>query len=130
MVGYAGQNRRLWNPFAYDIFKPLHALNQWTSYAAFVLFFGQVLFIWNFFHSMYRGKKAEANPWQVGTLEWSTPSPPPVHNFDKIPFIYRGPHELSEPALTAKLGRDWVGQWEELSAEAPASMPASAQRAK
>jgi cytochrome c oxidase subunit I len=130
MVGYAGQNRRLWNPFAYDIFKPLQPLNQWTSYAAFALFFGQAIFIWNFLYSMYRGKKADANPWQVGTLEWSIPSPAPVHNFDKIPIVYRGPHELSDPAMKAKLGRDWVGQAEELPADAPGSTRTAGREAR
>ncbi|MGO8968426.1 MAG: cbb3-type cytochrome c oxidase subunit I, partial [Myxococcaceae bacterium] len=112
LVGYAGQNRRLWNPYNYDLFKPLHGLNQYTSYFAFVLFFAQALFVWNFLYSMVRGKKAEANPWQVGTLEWSIPSPAPTHNYDAIPVVQRGPHELSNPELVRKLGRDWVGQAE------------------
>ena len=27
------------------------------------------------------------NPWDAGTLEWATTSPPPEHNFDFLPPI-------------------------------------------
>jgi cytochrome c oxidase subunit 1 len=121
-VGYAGQNRRLWNPYAYDVFKPLQPLNRWTSYCAFVLFFGQLFFVWNFIYSLVRGKRAEGNPWQVGTLEWSLPSPPPAHNYDAIPIVLRGPHELSNPEFTRRVGRDWVGQAEVVASEDPAAV--------
>jgi cytochrome c oxidase subunit 1 len=117
LAGYSGQHRRLYDPFAYQYLQPLRALNKYTSWAAFALFFGQLAFIWNFFHSMVRGRKAEANPWQVGTLEWSVPSPPPIHNFDHLPIVRRGPHELSAPEIRARLGRDWIGQAEVLPGE-------------
>jgi cytochrome c oxidase subunit I len=121
LVGYAGQNRRLWNPFEYEIFKPLQSLNRMTSYTAFVLFFGQLLFVWNFIYSLVAGKKAVSNPWNVGTLEWSIASPAPSHNYDAIPIVRRGPHELSNPEMKAKLGRDWVGQAEVVATEEPSA---------
>ena len=61
-----------------------------------------------------RGRKAERNPWQVGTLEWTVPSPPPHHNFDRIPVVRQGPHELGNPRVIEALGRDWLAQDEEL----------------
>jgi cytochrome c oxidase subunit I len=126
LAGYSGQHRRLYDPFVYQYLQPLRALNRYTSYAAFVLFFGQLAFIWNFFHALFRGPKAAANPWQVGTLEWSVPSPPPMHNFDQLPIVRRGPHELSDPAIRRRLGRDWIGQAEVLPEElrAPEQPPA------
>jgi cytochrome c oxidase subunit I len=123
LVGYAGQNRRLWNPFAYDIFKPLQPLNRWTSYVAFALFSAQLVFVWNFLFSMRWGPKADANPWAVGTLEWSVPSPPPAHNFDALPIVLRGPHELSNPDFERRLGRDWVGQAEVVSLDGSDAAP-------
>jgi cytochrome c oxidase subunit I len=126
LAGYSGQHRRLYDPFAYQYLEPLRALNKYTSWAAFALFFGQLAFVWNFFHSLFRGPKAEANPWQVGTLEWSIPSPPPIHNYDHLPVVRRGPHELSDPEVRARLGRDWIGQAEVLPGErdVPATAPA------
>ena len=56
----------------------------------------------NFFANVFRKPNAEANPWKVGTLEWTVPSPPPPHNFDPIPTVVRGPHELSNPEVRAR----------------------------
>jgi len=45
-----------------------------------------------FGHSSFliKGKKASANPWNGITLEWQTASPPPLHNFDKMPELPAG----------------------------------------
>jgi len=72
------------------------------------------VFVYNWFHSMFRGVPASDNPWQVGTLEWTVSSPPPHYNFEEIPTVLRGPHELSDPKLGELLGRDWVSQSEVL----------------
>jgi cytochrome c oxidase subunit 1 len=37
--------------------------------------------------SLFRGKKAPANPWGAFGLEWKTSSPPPTLNFDKTPTV-------------------------------------------
>jgi cytochrome c oxidase subunit I len=116
VAGYSGQQRRLYNPYEYTYLAHLHGLNRWTSIAAFGLGIAQLLFVVNFFRSIFAGKKAEANPWNVGTLEWETSSPPPHHNFDVVPTVVRGPHEYSNPEVTRLLGRDWLSQTEELPA--------------
>src|SRR5574341_1599604 len=64
-VGYAGQQRRLYDPYQYTFLRHLLPLNRWTSIFAFVLGAGQLLFVWNFFSSLFAGKMAESNPWQV-----------------------------------------------------------------
>jgi len=118
IVGYAGQQRRLFDAGAsYTFLEHLRPYNKFTSYAAYLLGISQFLFVYNFVVSMWRGKKAEANPWNVGTLEWTVPSPPPHHNFDVIPTVVRGPHEYADPEVKKRLGRDWIGQTEELPAE-------------
>lgn len=116
VAGYAGQQRRLYDPFQYTFLAHLRDLNRWTSFAAFALGAGQLVFVVNWFRSVFGAKRAEANPWQVGTLEWSLPSPPPHYNFATIPHVIRGPHELGNPEIKARLGRDWVGQAETLPA--------------
>jgi cytochrome c oxidase subunit I len=122
LAGYSGQSRRLYDPYQYAFLKHLLPVNRVASFAAFVLLFGQFIFIYNFIGSMIRGEKAEVNPWKVSTLEWFTSSPPPHHNFDRIPTVLRGPHEFGDPEIRARLGRDWIGQAEELPA-APAAAP-------
>jgi cytochrome c oxidase subunit 1 len=57
----------------------------------------QLLFVVNFFGSLLRRKKAEAdNPWHATTLEWSVGSPAPTRNFNgHTPVVYRGAYELA-----------------------------------
>jgi cytochrome c oxidase subunit I len=57
----------------------------------------QILFVMNFFGSLLRRKKVEAdNPWRATTLEWSIPSPAPEENFNgRALAVYRGAYELS-----------------------------------
>jgi len=112
IAGYAGQQRRLFDPYQYTFLKHLHPLNTYTSYAGFALGLFQLIFIYNFVASILSGKKAEKNPWQVSTLEWSLPSPPEYHNFDVVPTVIRGPHEYANPDAIKLLGRDWLSQTE------------------
>ena len=72
----------------------------------------QIIFVINFLWSLLKGPKASSNPWEVGTLEWTIPSPPVHHNYDVIPVVKCGPHEFGNPNL--KNGRDFQYQTEEL----------------
>jgi cytochrome c oxidase subunit I len=66
--------------------------------AAIIAGAAQLLFIYNFFNSIFRGKKAEQNPWQSNTLEWSSPMKHIHGNWaGEIPTVYRGPYEYSRP---------------------------------
>jgi cytochrome c oxidase subunit 1 len=129
IAGYAGQQRRLYDPFQYAFIARLAPLNRWTSYFAFTLGASQILFVINFFRTLLAGYQADVNPWGVGTLEWSLPSPPVHHNFDEIPNVVRGPHELSDPAVIKALGRDWIGQAETLGDASEADPPLERQTA-
>jgi cytochrome c oxidase subunit I len=118
LAGYNGQQRRLFDPYQYTYLTHVHDLNKWTSYFAFALALGQVSFIVNIFYSIFAGKQAEKNPWEVGTLEWTECDSPPVyHNFTDIPIVLRGPHEYNHPDVKEKLGKDWIGQSEQLPGE-------------
>jgi cytochrome c oxidase subunit 1 len=124
LVGFSGQQRRLWDPHQYTFLQHLLPMNRATSWAAFFLGITQIIFVYNWFHSMFWGKKAEKNPWEVGTLEWELPSPPPNYNFKVIPTVLRGPYEFSNPEATRLLGRDWVSQTEILpEAREPQAAP-------
>ena len=100
LVGYAGQQRRLWDPYQYAYVKNLQDLNVWTSLASFAMFAFQFAFIWNFCVSMWRGKQAEDNPWNVGTLEWTLSSPPPTTTSRSSPKFAGDP-------MSSPIRRSW-----------------------
>jgi cytochrome c oxidase subunit 1 len=63
----------------------------------------QLIFLANFFFSLFFGKKASANPWDSNTLEWQAPSPPPHGNFETTPVVVRGPYEYGGEGATDHL---------------------------
>ena len=97
ILGIGGHMRRIYNPMQYEFLQDMQWINEFITVAAMLLGFAQLLFIYNFFYSMYKGKKAQDNPWEANTLEWTTPTPPPHGNFLTPPTIYRGPYEYSVP---------------------------------
>jgi len=75
--------------------KPIHTF---ITVATFVTAAAQLIFLFNVFWSLAKGRKAERNPWHCTTLEWTVPSPPPHDNFaGSHPVVYRGAYEYSVP---------------------------------
>jgi cytochrome c oxidase subunit I len=72
-----------------------------TSIFAFVLIAGVGMFFYNVIASWIAGEKAVANPWNALSLEWQTPTPVPLENFETIPVITAGPYEYGVPAAAA-----------------------------
>ena len=113
ILGVAGMPRRIYDYTQYAHLAHVGGLNRMMSVSAFILFAAQLLFIVNFFWSLFRGKPAGANPWEANTLEWMTSSPPPHGNFATTPTVYHGPYEYSVPGRP----KDWLPQTE------PAAIP-------
>ena len=67
-------------------FHPYHVI---SSIGAFLQLISFLLVAACLLHSLFRGKKAPANPWGGSTLEWSCPSPPPHDNFPEPPSVGR-----------------------------------------
>ena len=108
-LGVSGMMRRIYDPNAYEYLQPLQPVNLFITIAAFVLFVGQILFIYNYFVSMRRGAEATENPWESTGLEWSTPVKPGHGNWEgEIPEAHRWPYDYSKPGAK----RDFVPQWE------------------
>jgi cytochrome c oxidase subunit 1 len=99
ILGIGGQLRRIYDPTHYDFLKPQQVLNVFISISAFILFSGQLLFLVNFFVSLFAGKKAtEKNPWHANTLEWTVPCPTGHGNFgEELPTVHRWPFDYSVP---------------------------------
>ena len=115
-LGVAGHMRRIYNPTQYEFLLPMQHWNVFITISALLLGASQFIFLYNFFVSLFAGKKAERNPWQANTLEWTAPTPPPHGNFEVQPVVYRGPYEYSSPEVT----EDWLPQDRNLGAGAAA----------
>lgn len=97
-IGIAGFPRRYYSWTNFDAFSSYTDLNMFVSVAAFVTVVAQFLFLFNFFYSMYRGKRAPQNPWRSNTLEWTAPIEPGHGNWPgEIPKVYRWPYDYSKP---------------------------------
>jgi cytochrome c oxidase subunit 1 len=89
ILGWEGMPRRY-----YDYLPQFHTLQFISTIGSWIFILGLILMFSNLFYSLFRGKKAEDNPWSGATLEWQIPSPPPKENFEKIPVVERGPYEF------------------------------------
>jgi cytochrome c oxidase subunit I len=95
VLGLAGQHRRI---YSYENFPALATQNLQNlrilaTSALVVMLLFQLVFLYNFFRSMFAGQPAGRNPWRATTLEWTTESPAPHGNWEKLPNVYRGPYE-------------------------------------
>jgi len=99
ILGLAGQHRRVYDytNFPELAIQPLQDLRVLATVALLVMLGAQLIFLYNFFSSMFKGKKAGKNPWNATTLEWTTESPPPHGNWAELPTVYRGPYEYGNP---------------------------------
>ena len=97
-LGIAGHPRRYADTTAVEYLGALQPVHEFISIAAMITIAVQILFVFNFFWSLYRGPKASENPWEATTLEWTVPSPPPHDNFGgRSPVVYRGAYEYAVP---------------------------------
>lgn len=110
ILGVGGHMRRIYNPMQYEFLQQFEGMNIFITMSAFTLGVVQLIFLFNAFYSIFKGKKAEDNPWQANTLEWMTATPPPHGNFAAIPTVYHGPYEYSAPGVE----EDWLPQNKQL----------------
>jgi cytochrome c oxidase subunit 1 len=96
--GVAGMPRRYYDFSAWESFKQFGELNQMISIAAIIVFFAQLLFVFNYFVSIWKGKKVtDPNPWQANSLEWTTPIKPGHGNWDgPIPEVHRWAYDYKD----------------------------------
>jgi len=87
ILGYLGMPRR-YHAYAEEF----QVLNVMSTAGASILGVGYLLPFTYLFWSMRYGRKASANPWKATGLEWTTPSPPPEHNFPVTPVVTEPPY--------------------------------------
>ena len=97
-LGMSGVPRRYYTNSNFPLFDNLMDINQFVTYCAIFAAFGQVIFLINFFYSIFRGEKATQNPWNSNTLEWTTPMANIHGNWPgALPEVHRWPYDYSKP---------------------------------
>jgi cytochrome c oxidase subunit I len=120
--GLAGLPRRYFDFSNWITFHNFDGLNSFISAVAILSFLTQLVFVFNFFYSIWLGHKVTTkNPWQANTLEWTTPILPHHGNWPgEIPEVFRGPYDYN------KDGRDFIPQEEPLpGVKTPEKVPVS-----
>jgi cytochrome c oxidase subunit I len=97
-IGMAGLPRRYYTNSNFPLFDELADTNVLITVFALVGAAFQLVFFWNFFYSIFKGKKAPMNPWRSNTLEWTAPLEHMHGNWPgEIPAVYRWPYDYSKP---------------------------------
>ena len=111
--GFAGMPRRYYDYSIWESFNQFAELNKFISTVAMVVFAVQLLFVFNFFYSIFKGRKVTTkNPWGATTLEWTTPIRPGHGNWPgEIPEVHRWAYDY------AKDGREFIPQTEPVKPE-------------
>jgi cytochrome c oxidase subunit 1/cytochrome c oxidase subunit I+III len=82
--GLLGMPRRV---YTYASSGPLNDANMLSTIGAYIFAVGIVVTLWNVLRSRAVGVVAGPNPWNAGTLEWATESPPEDYNFARMPIV-------------------------------------------
>jgi len=102
-VGIAGAPRRyydysVYGEFDVNSYDMIMDLNVIITVFAILSALGQVLFLFNFFYSIFRGQVAPQNPWNANSLEWTTPVKHVHGNWPgELPTVHRWPYDYSKP---------------------------------
>lgn len=114
-----GLPRRYYTYANFETFNNFDSLAAFISVAAIIVFLGQLVFVVNFFYSIFKGrelkgeKKADgyeyANPWGSTTMEWTAPIDRLHGNWpNEIPAVHRWPYDFNVN------GKEFIQQTEPL----------------
>lgn len=109
-TGMAGVPRRYYQFDKFETFSHFAEMNKFITIAAIIVFALQLIFVINFFYSIWKGKKMTTkNPWGASTLEWTTPIKTGHGNWPgKIPAAQRWAYDYG------KDGKEFIPQIEPL----------------
>lgn len=106
-LGLAGVPRRYYQNTAFPMFDDLQDVNVLITWFAIIGSLGQLVFLFNFFYSIFRGPKSTQNPYNSNTLEWTTPMANTHGNWPgALPEVHRWPYDYSRPGE----GDDFIPQ--------------------
>ena len=97
-IGMAGLPRRYYTNTNLPLFDDLQNVNVLITTFALIGGVFQLVFLYNFFSSIFYGKKTVQNPWKSNTLEWTAPIEHIHGNWPgEIPEVHRWPYDYSKP---------------------------------
>ncbi|HMR91214.1 MAG TPA: cbb3-type cytochrome c oxidase subunit I [Chitinophagaceae bacterium] len=110
--GLAGMPRRYLDKSGWSSFNQFGDLDKMITIVTVIVFAVQLMFVFNFFYSIFKGRKVtSSNPWGAATLEWTTPINPGHGNWTgEIPEVHRWAYDYG------KDGRDFIPQTEPVGA--------------
>ena len=91
LAGFLGNPRRY-----FDYLPDFTVYHQISGIGAVLVAAGLLTVLYNFYRGLRSGQEAGPNPWNATTLEWHIPSPPPLENFSKIPYVDFEPYEYRD----------------------------------
>jgi len=91
ILGLQGMPRRY-----YDYLPQYETGNFLAGFGGYLLCIGIIIMFGNLLLSFKQKVPASNDPWGATTLEWSVPSPPPVHNFITEPELKDFPYDFTE----------------------------------
>ena len=92
VAGLQGQPRRVLQ------FDNLFNISNWIStIGAYTIGIGMLIFLGAIISSWMYGDKASSNPWGSKSLEWQTPTPVPLENFEVLPVVTERPYDYGVP---------------------------------
>ncbi|TDQ06578.1 cytochrome c oxidase subunit 1 [Pedobacter metabolipauper] len=119
-LGLDGVPRRYYAFTEFEFMQKWLTVNVFVTWAAIIGGLAQVAFLWNFFYSIFKGKKAPQNPWGANTLEWTAPVEHIHGNWPgEIPTVYRWPYDYSKPGAE----QDFIPQTIPFSETMSSNMP-------
>jgi cytochrome c oxidase subunit I len=97
-IGLAGLPRRYYTNTNFPLFDDLQNVNVLITVFALIGGVFQLVFLYNFFSSIFYGKRTVQNPWKSNTLEWTAPIEHIHGNWPgEIPEVHRWPYDYSKP---------------------------------
>ncbi|MCD8554859.1 cytochrome c oxidase subunit I [Seleniivibrio sp.] len=89
IIGLEGMPRRY-----YDYLPQYQEGHVISTVGSWILAVGIIIMLVNLWRGFTKGEKVGRNPWGAATLEWATPTPPPLLNFDEEPDASRKPYDF------------------------------------